>query len=227
MHEERTGDWVFRTTEWNAWLVGKTRCCWIHGIPGAGKSVLASYLIQQLTQHCAGRERCATVFYYCYYGNNQDESDPLLRWLISQLSRRSASVPPEMVYVYDQNHAPGRAQLLSILEVVLGSFDTVFFVVDALDESEPRHALLDLIRTLVTESRFRNIQLLTTSREYLDIKEVMTEVSIRLPMDHEITKNDIRVYVRSVLNTTREFKRWPVEFRLRVEQKLTDGAKGM
>ncbi|KAB5571829.1 hypothetical protein GE09DRAFT_644721 [Coniochaeta sp. 2T2.1] len=227
LHEDHTSEWVIRTTEWEAWLAGQSRCLWIHGIPGSGKSVLAAYLIQEVDKHCYQHSRYASVYYYCYFGNNQDESSHLLRWLISQLCRQSEYVPNGLVQTYNAGRQPGQLALLTILEAVLQPFDKVFLSIDALDESNPRQPLLDLVRTFVTDPKFSKIHLLTTSREYLEIEEVMIPISVQVPMDHELIREDIRVYVRSVMETGRDFRRLAPGLKEHIEQKLTCGAKGM
>jgi hypothetical protein len=136
-------------------------------------------------------------------------------------------VPTELASSYDQGRTPGDRKLLLILENVLRHFDTVFLVVDALDETKPQQPLLELMRTLVSEPRFRNIQLLTTSREHRDIEEVMSGISISVPMDHDIIRHDIRAFVRSLIEKGREFRRWPRSLRNNVEDRLTHGANGM
>lgn len=219
---------MLKTPEWEAWFAGKARSLWFHGIPGAGKSVLASFLIEEIDQHCSSQTNAASVYYYCYFGHHQDESNALLRWLVSQLCRRSGTVlPPELLRVYDRNLSVETSKLLSLLSAVLQSYDSVFLSIDALDESQPRQPLLSVLRTLLTDSRFGKIQLFTTSRQYLEIEEVMSQISLRLPMDHDLVREDIRTYVRSVLDTSREFKRWPPVLRNDIEAKLVDGAKGM
>lgn len=135
---------MLRTEEWEAFIAGKARCLWIHGIPGSGKSVLASFLIQELEKYCEAKEGHASLFYYCYFGHNQDESLALLRWITSQLCRHATTIPPELVYLYERNHSPRKPQLMSVLENLLKSFTTVFLSVDALDESEPRQPFTGL-----------------------------------------------------------------------------------
>ena len=227
LHEDHTSGWVLRSSECQAWLADQFRCLWIHGIPGSGKSVLAAYLIQQIDKHCRQRSRYASVFYYCYFGNNHDESTHVLRWFISQLCRQSEYVPTGLVHIYYTGRQPGHSVLLTILEDVLRTYDKVFLLIDALDESNPRQPLLDLMKTFVTDARFSKIQLLTTSREYLEIEEVMKPISVQIPMDHELIREDIRVYVRSVMETNRDFRRLPAELKAHIERKLTCGAKGM
>ncbi|KAB5576232.1 hypothetical protein GE09DRAFT_1185021 [Coniochaeta sp. 2T2.1] len=53
-HERETGTWLLRLPQWNEWLhrPDSTQLLWLHGIPGAGKTVLASFLIEVLKDHC-------------------------------------------------------------------------------------------------------------------------------------------------------------------------------
>lgn len=43
---------MLRSLEWTEWLDAKQRCLWVHGIPGAGKTVLMCHLFEQVEQHC-------------------------------------------------------------------------------------------------------------------------------------------------------------------------------
>lgn len=102
------------------------RCIWIHGIPGAGKTVLASHLIQTLKAHTKKREEndeasVTTVYayYYCYFGHNQDEAASFLRWTISQLCRKADFVLTCLYHLYKGGGEPNLEELLSGLEVIL------------------------------------------------------------------------------------------------------------
>ncbi|KAK3314027.1 hypothetical protein B0H66DRAFT_537277 [Apodospora peruviana] len=46
LYEEETGDWVFQTPAWNNWVNDRNRAVWLHGVPGAGKTILASHVIE-------------------------------------------------------------------------------------------------------------------------------------------------------------------------------------
>jgi hypothetical protein len=84
LYEPGTGQWVLRSPDWINWLATKIRCLWIHDIPGAGKTILASYLIEKIKVYCAksNSPQVAFAYYYCYHGHNQDEVAPFLRWMI-------------------------------------------------------------------------------------------------------------------------------------------------
>jgi hypothetical protein len=71
--------------------------------------------------------------------------------------------------------------------------DVLYIVVDAVDESNPRDDLLDLIQKFVTLPKYKTIQLLVTSRRYNDIEEVLRPLSEpSLPMSNSIVDEDIR-----------------------------------
>lgn len=218
---------MLRSQEWNQWIAGQLRCLWIHGIPGAGKTVLTSFLIEQLESHVRPLERVGHAYYYCYFGHNQDESGPFLRWTISQLCRQSGKIPKALVQLHKHGRQPDLADLLIVLESLLQQFDSAYVILDAVDESKPREDLLRTIRDLATDARFSNLHCLVTSRRYVDIENVLDPISRALPMSNELIEDDIRRYVESTIRSGPKTKRWPVDLRSEVEGALVSGSKGM
>ncbi|KAH7418714.1 hypothetical protein BKA64DRAFT_565057 [Cadophora sp. MPI-SDFR-AT-0126] len=227
LHEEHTGVWTLRSQEWKDWLERRTRCLWIHGIPGAGKTVLASYLIEQLKAKFMDTSGVGYAYYYCYFARKQDEAGPFLRWVISQLCRRARRVPSRLVSLHQQGCEPGFPELLACLEASLEVFDVAYITVDAVDESMPYRSLLNILRTLGSDDRFRKIQLLVTSREYLDIERILLDFAVPMAMSNSLVDQDIQHYVRSELASNRKFSAWPESARTEIEEALTKGAKGM
>jgi hypothetical protein len=228
-YEPKTGDWMLRSPEWNDWIEGKQRCIWIHGIPGAGKTVLASHLIEHIREHCKTMttKKCGNVYYYCYFGHNQDEAVPLLRWTLHQLCGQAKIIPPCLYQSFQEGEEPRLVDLLRALEAVLDAFDHVYIVIDAVDESMPRENLLRVLRDLGTDSRFQKIQLLATSRRYLDIENEMQEISSNVSMSNPLVDEDIRLYVRAKVDSNTKLKHWPSNLRDEVVEALSSGAKGM
>ncbi|KPM42954.1 hypothetical protein AK830_g3643 [Neonectria ditissima] len=228
LYENETLTWILRSDEWINWINLKTRCVWIYGIPGAGKTVLAAYLIDQVRRLCESAEdpKPDYVYYYCYHGHNHDEAAPFLRWLISQLCRRKQAVPEKAYKVHQLNQQPGLQELLDILEAVLATSFRVFIVIDAVDESQPRTNLLKVIEDLAQDQRFSKIQLLVTSRKELEIERTMSEISSPVSMSNPLVEEDIKKFVRSQIQRG-QFQKWPSELKDEVEESLSNGAKGM
>ncbi|KAI5461906.1 nucleoside phosphorylase domain-containing protein [Mariannaea sp. PMI_226] len=214
LYEEGTGDWVFRTPEWNSWLSKSSkRCLWIHGIPGSGKTVLISHIINHIENsytQTTSNENVCSVYYYCYFGRNQNEAAPMLRWVISQLCRKSDVVATSVYALVNRGIEPKLSDLLDALEDALDPFAMVYLAVDALDETIQKTDLLTILFALATEGRFRKLQLLITSREYHHIEEVVKPVSISISMSNEFVTEDIRVYLEIVMRNDRRFShsRW-------------------
>lgn len=229
LYENETGAWVLRSQEWIDWVNLKARCIWIHGIPGAGKTVLASYLIEQVRLMCQSGDgpKSEYVYYYCYHGHNQDEAAPFLRWLISQLCRQTQNVPEQAFASFKRGQELSLPELLDILHAVLSGLGNIFTVIDAVDESHPRENLLKVIQDLMTDQRFKNIQLLVTSREETDIETTMVKISDPISMSNTLVEADIKVYINRRIRAEPRFQRWPRRLQDDVEDSLSKGAKGM
>jgi hypothetical protein len=227
-YEPDTGEWLFRFPEWASWLDEKTRCLWVHGIPGAGKTIFASHLIETVKTHCLYRgPGYACVYYYCYFGHAQDEAVPFLRWILLELCRRLGQIPLAVYELYRNGGKPTLRSLLLALQRVVQAFERVFIFVDAVDESLNRENLLRVLRDLAASSQFENVRVLATSREYVDIEDVMMQISTPISMRNPLLDEDIALYIRSKLDSHHRLSRWPVHIREQAFKSLAAKADGM
>ncbi|PMD32285.1 hypothetical protein L207DRAFT_640105 [Hyaloscypha variabilis F] len=227
-YEVGTGDWILRSQKWDNFISAKHRCLWIHGIPGAGKTILASHLIE-IIERCEvphGR-KYGLSYYYCYFGHNQEEAAPMLRWFLDQLCRQAGCIPAFLFQLYQDGREPSLTELLACLEALISNYDRVFFIVDAVDESKPREDTLRVLRDLVTDARFNKIQLLVTSRLYIDIEQVLEELSVSVSMSNPEVTADIGRFVQASMQSNPKFRRWEPELLKETQEALTIGAKGM
>ncbi|KAK3331701.1 hypothetical protein B0T19DRAFT_366827 [Cercophora scortea] len=236
LRQQDTGFWMLTSQKWQDWLAGagQSRLLWIHGIPGAGKTVLASTLIENIPKHQSTSQSLAsgTAYYYCYFGHQQDETAPFLKWVISQLCRQAGAIPSSLVSMFQSGLQPSVSQLVGSLAETVAMFSVVYVVIDAVDESTtPRNSLLDLLVTIATDERFKNVRLLATSREYHDIQLALSHCSVSAEMESEKVQEDIRFFVRSYIQTDlqrdRRFSSWPAELITEIEGAVSQGARGM
>ena len=188
-----------------------------------------SYLIEQIGKFCdqSPHRRSVNVYYYCYFAHNQDEAKPLLKWVISRLCREAGYIP---TYVHNLSKHGAEPSLTALLEAVaqmLVSFETVYIVVDAIDESSSQDDLLQIMQSLVTDQRFKTLQIVASSREYINIERTMSSFSVSIPMNNSFVERDIRHHVHSNLESNPRFENWPRDLLYEVEESITTGARGM
>ncbi|KAF5671064.1 heterokaryon incompatibility protein het-E-1 [Fusarium denticulatum] len=213
-HEPLTTAWVTNSSQWKDWvsLESETRLMWIYGLPGAGKTVLASYVIEELEKLCEPANGSFCSYYYCHYSHNQDETVPFLSWIIGQVCRQISWIPPELKRLHDRGCEPTSADLEQTLAIILQKLESLYIVIDAVDESTPREELLSLIETMTVDERFEKIRILATSRQYFDIEQSLGEISESISMSNAMVDADIRRFVHARLRSSHRLKRWHDRF---------------
>ncbi|KAK0669104.1 hypothetical protein QBC41DRAFT_112632 [Cercophora samala] len=227
-HEPETCEWLTRSDEWKSWMSSAShdRMLWVHGIPGAGKTVLASFAIEKIKVLCEGAQDYVYGFYYCHYSNAQDEAIPLLRWLVSQVSRQLGWAPPELKRLRDNGFEPTIPELQHILELALSRLQRLFIIVDAVDESIPRDEIVRLLATIALDSRFHKVRILATSRQYGDIERFFSAISTSISMKNSYVDSDIQRHIRARFQSSVRLRRWRDSFQT-IEKALVSGANGM
>ena len=229
LHEDHTGQWLTKSPEYANWKAGNTRFLWIHGIPGAGKTVLLSYIAEDIKIFCNNSPTgdLGWGYYYCYFARNQNETPWLLRWLISQLCRQIGGIPPVVTSMYKERGYPQVSRLVDVLAAVSENFSRVYIVIDALDKSAKREKLLAVLLQILENKTLGHIQLLVTSRKELDIERALLAVAESLSLSNHYVDEDIRTYIKSRLQDDPKYYRWPNVLKAETETALVKGAKGM
>ena len=225
-----TGEWFLRSETYSNWLSKRSSLLWLYGIPGCGKTILSSSIIQQTVEYCRSRNNTIVLYFYFDFNDTMKrQHEPMLRSLISQLSLHHASKPLEALYSSCGNgqQQPTFDALLETFHQMLTVFEA-FVVLDALDECEQRPELLANIRTMF-EWKDSNCRMLVTSRKEKDITDALMSLTNdegSLCIQDALVNADIRAYVHARLQTDPKLKRWQKEQR-EIENTLMDKADGM
>ena len=137
----------------------------------------------------------------------------------------------------DGAQSPNDHELVRCLKDVL-SFPgqaPAYLIVDAFDEcpntpalSSPRTKVLTILQDLVY-SRLPNLRICVTSRLEADIKPILDPLTFRSVSlrDERGQNEDIENYIKSVVNTNKNIRRWEQEHKQPVINVLTKRADGM
>ncbi|TIA56527.1 hypothetical protein D6C77_06862 [Aureobasidium pullulans] len=143
-----TGDWLLQTEEFSYWEKATTsQLLWCHGKPGAGKSVLASHVINHLQKNQTANQTGLCFAYFSFTDPTFHGAVPLTLALLKQLCQQQRSVPDMLSKAKQEAREPASVSSVETFVEVARSFQQIFVVIDGLDEcpEEQRPAILDFV----------------------------------------------------------------------------------
>lgn len=179
-----SGQWLLESTEFSQWRERDLRKLWYIGMPGAGKTVLASVIIDHLTKVQAYlRPEGAHSIAYLYMSHKERCSTvQLVGSIIRQIIAKDRELPDAVRQLWEgcsrgtQDATEGELQNL-LREVVNGS-SGIFLIIDALDECHPD----DRLRLLEMLPDLAKLSIIVTSRqldEFRDVSKGFTKVNVQ------------------------------------------------
>ena len=203
-----TGTWLFENPMFRDWVVGKHAILFCPGIPGAGKTCLASQVVHHLQTTKMPGSTPLVAWIYCDY--NDKASQSVSRFLGSLLRQILDCVPnvPDSVHDLYYKHGKGQspmtlAETISTIQDVLKSRPRSFLIIDALDECTELHDTREsLVKELIALTP--TVSLLATSRPIVSIERLFDgDPKIRLSPD----RADVEKYVEQRLASENKLKR--------------------
>lgn len=191
---EKFGEWFLETAEYKDWLGGVSQILFCKGIPGAGKTYLASLIIDHLRGTLD--ETVGMAWAYCNYTERKSQSTlKLTSSLLRQLAQGLGDIPRNIQDLYEA-HSSGQvplrlSEVKQALMSIVTAYDRVFLVVDALDECDDTNGTRDTF----TEELLAlpaHVQILVTSRP---IKNIEDEFSRSTHIEIRAQDDDIKNYV--------------------------------
>ena len=134
-----TGEWLLNSTEFKNWETKSPKTLYCPGIPGTGKTMMASIVIDYLETKFKAKQDIGIAYVYCSYQPQQEQKpEELLLSITKQLLQSRSLLPLDLDQTYKSLKArgarPNMGQTIQMLKSVMHLFAKVFIVVDALDE---------------------------------------------------------------------------------------------
>jgi hypothetical protein len=238
-HKQRqaeTGLWLLESAKFAEWKESAASRLWLYGIPGCGKTILSSTVIEHLLEHYQDSTNIVTVYFYFDF-NDARKQDPelMLRSLLHQFLQRSVTIPRGVDALFSSCGNGQRKQsahnLLEVMQQAAQEFTQVYVVLDALDECTQRSELMDMLET-VAGWQLDNLHLLMTSRKERDIERSLNSYIIEenaVCLQRSVVDQDIQRYVQQRLHDDKNLANWNKDAAVRqeIEAVLMDGARGM
>ena len=151
------------------WLEGKKKTLFCPGIPGSGKTMIASIVVNHLKTSFPD-DKTGKAFLYCIYKRQDNqEVDDLLASLLGQLAVWQSIVPKSVRELYDK-HQQGEKPRLSRNEIrealcdIIKTYSRTFIIIDALDECKTNHIRNELLSEVYKLQEGSDTRLMVTFR---------------------------------------------------------------
>ncbi|EEU34254.1 uncharacterized protein NECHADRAFT_85540 [Fusarium vanettenii 77-13-4] len=225
-----TGKWLLESKEYQSWLttVGNTLFC--PGMPGAGKTILTSTVVEDLTAKFLGDTNTAVAYIYFNFRRKDDQKlnnllASILRQCIQHLNRLPDSVSALEGQCKGSSRRPSLDELLATLQSVSAGCSRLFIVVDALDECQASDGCRASLLSELFKLRARcGVNIFATSRFIPDIVDTFengTTLEIRA------SSEDVERYVKGRMEHLQPFVRRNKQLQEEIKVGISAAVDGM
>ncbi|OQU96310.1 Ankyrin repeat-containing protein isoform 2 [Cladophialophora immunda] len=231
---EGTCEWLLLREEYKNWVSGDGP--WLlqlEGAPGIGKTVLATFLVNELTRRAETTPEMTFAYFFC---DNKHEArktaTSILRGLIWQLLRRHEDLFEHILSDFKSQQDrlfENFEALWRILSKMLRDPKSgdAFLLIDALDECEElsREGLIDSLELLANEA-CDDCKVLITCRPGYDKRNKLDEISTCIRVDTGKINQDLSYFISSRVDDISRRKKWHPALQGDVQMALNEKAQG-
>jgi NACHT domain len=228
IHEPGTGNWFISSSDFVKWRDNKIRSLWLQAIPGAGKTILCSTIIDEIKEFCANRSEYRFAYFYFDFSDKKKQIvDSFVRSIIIQLFGYHQNIPIDIQSFYNTSHEnqPPLDALIKILLSLLSTSSRTYILIDALDECCERGEMVDLLKHLILSSNSMNL-LITSRKEQDIITKLQCHIDVVKCIQSAKVDADVELYIQNCLSRDSTLKRC-LPVREQVIKALVEGANGM
>jgi Cdc6-like AAA superfamily ATPase len=230
-HQKGTGSWLLQTDQFQEWISGEGQILFCPGIPGSGKTVLSSIIIDHLEQVFPDGDDIGIAYLFCDHRQQQTLVE-LYSALLRQAVQRRSSIPERIESLYEsfwrKGTRPSAADILCELRAILAPCTRAFVILDALDECPVNDGNGSIrqpfLRELVRLQNEVGFNLLATSRPDQEIASHLQSGDV---VEIRAREEDIRHYVDARLDDLPSFVRKRPTLQQHIRDSITETAKDM
>ncbi|KAF9891436.1 hypothetical protein FE257_003902 [Aspergillus nanangensis] len=198
-----TGQWLLDSGEFQNWINdGSSATFFCPGIPGAGKTMMTSnvidYLENKYKSSTTSSNTVGIAYIFCTFQRREQQNlEDLLAGLLKQLVHQLNPIPGDLKLELDVLKASGKRpcvdNLLQLLNVAVREFSRSFIIIDALDECQASYQTATELLAKVFDIQTKpNIHVFATSRK---IPEIVSKFQNRQTLEIWASEDDVRMYL--------------------------------
>jgi Cdc6-like AAA superfamily ATPase len=230
--QEGTGDWLLESDKFQEWKNNERHILFCPGIPGAGKTMITSIVINHLLKEFGNNSDIGIAFLYCNFRQQQEQQPKdLFLSLLKQFAQRTFTIPECVIRLYEDHERnrtrPSFGEISTALQSVIADYSRSFIIIDALDEySDTGGAVSQFLDMLFNLQAKTSSSLFATSRPIFDIPE---EFIRRQSTVLEIctSNEDMRRYLDGHIHGISSYVRITPEIEEKIKIAIIKAADGM
>ena len=210
LRHPQTGTWLTDSDEFRKWKSSpESYCLCCDGIPGSGKTVLASHVVDTLLGEI-DYEDSALSYFYCQYSDSKTlETFNVFGSVLQQLLSRKPTLPEEVASTIKQIYAdgmslPSREDLIELVRSVLSLYSRTYVVIDGLDEcgKDAQEDILFIVKALASFNK-AIVKVVVFSRENAHLSTVLKHYPCVHTSEAALTR-DIISFVQATVESKLE-----------------------
>jgi Cdc6-like AAA superfamily ATPase len=230
--QEGTGEWLLGSDEFREWKSNKKHILFCPGIPGAGKTMITSIVVDHLCKEFGNNTDIGIAFLYCNFRQQREQQHiGFFLSLLKQFAQRTPAIPECVMRLYSDHGKtqtrPSFGEISTALHSVIASYSRSFIVIDALDEySATDGAVSQFLEELFNLQAKTGSSFFATSRHIFNILE---EFKRRQSVVLEIyaSNEDMRRYLDGHIHRVSSFVRETLEIEEKIKAAIIKAAGGM
>lgn len=226
-----TGQWILEDKTFKEWVDTANNTLFCHGIPGAGKTIITSVVVNHLNSHFRSKD-VGVAHIYCHFAQQADQSPRrLLASLLKQLAQTQSSIDPHLIQLYERYTAtkstPSMEDILDTLVSVICSVTSVFIIIDAIDELATSNGSQETLVTSLFNVRDKvagKMNLFVTSRR---VPEIARWFEGGPTLEVRAREHDVRNYITNNMSRLPSFVRNNPQLQEEVKVEILKSVDGM
>ena len=225
-----TGQWLLDSPQFKMWVETDKQTLLCLGIPGAGKTILTSFVVDILHTQFRGDLSVGIAYLYCdFRRQDQQEAEDLLASLLKQLTQGLPFLPDTVKSLYnrhnDKRTRPSFDEISRSLQSVATLYSKVFIIVDALDECRASNGCRARFLTEVFKLQAKcRANLFATSRF---IPEIVKKFDGSTSLEIRASVQDVQRYVHNRIADLPSFVERNPKLQEDIKTEIVKAADGM
>ena len=225
-----TGQWLLDSEEFKDWTKTNKRTLFCPGIPGAGKTVLTSIVVDELSTRFQDDNSVVVAYLYCNFSRQLEQTlEALLASLLKQLAQGRPSLPESVKSLHDRCKArktqPSADDISAVLHLVIAEYSQVFVVIDALDECQAQDDCRAKMLSKLSDLQAKcGTNLFATSRF---IPESIEKLDQDLSLEIRANEQDVRRYIDGRVSHLPSFVNNNLDLQQQIKNEIVKAVDGM